>query len=227
MSEFQAISQDREHRLAEEYARQREQLALLAELDCPQGDYLHPVFGAGNARARVLFLGEAPGREEAECGTPFVGKAGKQLNALLVMADIARADAYVTNVVKYRPVVRGERTLRNRTPDRHEIERSLPLLRFEWETIAPQMVVTLGNTPLAAMLLLFGLPRQTVGALHGKPFFIGSEPLHKTELFALYHPASAIYNRMLLPVMEQDILALGEHLVKARERTVFDEWTVI
>ena len=238
MSEFQQISQDREAALKGAYERQRIQLSALLkdgrEINgVPKGDYAHPVFGAGNVCAKTLFIGEAPGREEAASGTPFVGKAGKQLDALLELAKISRGEAYVTNVVKYRPVVYGERSQRNRTPGRQEVLDALELLKFEILTIVPRHIVTLGNTPLKAVLALAdqNMERadggskkaaaqeggfvQTIGAMHGRPveLTIGSNPM---ILFALYHPASGIYNPSLVPVMKTDILALGEHLVKAQ-----------
>lgn len=210
------ISQDRERLLKHAYARERARLDALAGRDAPQGDYAHPVFGAGDPDAQLLFVGEAPGREEAASGQPFVGKAGRHLDALLKTAGIERREAYVTNAVKYRPVVRGVRSVRNRTPGRREILEALAVLRLELAAVRPKTVVTLGNTPLAALMQLASLPPQTIGKLHGRPLPILLEPQLTVALFPLYHPASGIYNRMLLPAMEQDILALGEHLVNAR-----------
>ena len=216
-------SQNRNQRLMDAYDRERGRLLALADADLPQGDYAHPVFGLGDPCAQTVFIGEAPGREEAECGRPFVGKAGKQLDQLLESAGIERAAVYVTNVVKYRPVIRGARSLRNRTPGRKEIEQALALLAFELQTIAPQTVVTLGNTPLAAILQLAGLPPETIGTLHGRAQPVTFAHGRPATLFPLYHPASGIYNPALLPVLRQDMHALGEHLVKARERTSFGE----
>ncbi len=199
------------------YARERARLAALdGRAGAPQGDYAHPVFGAGDPDAQLLFVGEAPGREEAASGLPFVGRAGGQLDMLLAAAGIARQQAYVTNVVKYRPVVRGERSVRNRTPVRREMLEALEVLRLEVDAVRPKTIVTLGNTPLTALLLIADLPRQTIGNLHGRPQAILLAPQLAMTLFPLYHPASGIYNRMLLPTMEQDMLALGEHLVNAR-----------
>lgn len=210
------ISQDPNAVLKQAYEHERVRLRSFLQADNPQGDYGHPVFGCGSLGADVLFIGEAPGREEAECGMPFVGRAGRQLDALFALAGLNRSQAYVTNVVKYRPVTRSERSVRNRTPGRNEIAQALKLLQTEIMTVHPRVIVTLGNTPLLAVLTLSQSELSaTIGVLHGKPMPIAPGGL-VVDLFPLYHPASGIYNRMLLPIMEQDILTLGEHLVKAQ-----------
>lgn len=217
MSELQPKSQSRREILKNAYASERARLSALIAADTPAGDYARPVFGEGNAEsATVLFVGEAPGGEEAASGRPFVGKAGKQLDALLTLAGIDREAIYITNVVKYRPVTRSEKSVRNRTPGPREIAASLPLLHLEVAVLRPQCIVTLGNTPLFALLQLGGQgDRQTIGALHGRATALTADNC-QTMLFPLYHPASGIYNRSLVPVMEQDIRALGEHLVKGK-----------
>lgn len=199
--------------LQKRYAIDRARLGLLSRGDAPAGEYASPVFGDGNPHAAAMLIGEAPGAEETRQGRPFVGRAGRYLDLLLEQAGIERAGVYTTNVVKYRPVVRSERSVRNRTPGPREIAAALPLLADELTAIAPQTVVTLGNVPLCAVLQLCGRAPDTIGALHGKPIplLLGSLPF---TLFALYHPASGIYNRALLEVMERDAIALGEHLVK-------------
>ncbi len=193
------------------YEAERARLLALAAADDPAGEYARPVFGEGPAQPLVLFVGEAPGAEETRLGRPFVGRAGRQLDALLAAAGIAREAVYVTNAVKYRPVVRGARGARNRTPGRREVAQALPLLLAEIGALAPRVLVTLGNVPLAALLHLAGLPGGTVGALHGRPLAAALAGGACT-LFPLYHPASAIYNRSLLPVLERDVRALGAYL---------------
>jgi len=196
------------------YTAERERLLALASADQPQGEYAHPVFGVGNPDAALMLIGEAPGAEETKESCPFVGKAGKQLDTLLRCASIDRAELFITNVVKYRPVVRNVRTTKNRTPSAKEIDAGLPLLKKEICIVRPKIIVTLGNTPLHAILKLSESKKQTIGAVHGKPLpiEIGGDSY---TLFALYHPASCIYNRDLLPTLEQDARILGEHLVKA------------
>ena len=214
MNVFPQNIQDRKAILTEAYCAERARLNALSAADTPQGDYLHPVFGDGRVGAAVLLIGEAPGAEEALQGRPFVGKAGAQLHALMALMHIDRDSIYITNVVKYRPVVRSERTVRNRTPGSREVDAALPLLQQEIAVLRPQWIVTLGNTPLHALCRLAGIPTDTVGNLHGRPMPITVTACACT-LFPMYHPASGIYNRALIDVMAQDAAALGENLVKA------------
>lgn len=199
------------------YEAERARLCALAKADDPQGEYLQPVFGKGTPEAEVLLIGEAPGAEETRQGTPFVGKAGKQLDALLQTADIARTGIYITNVVKYRPVVRGDRHSKNRTPSREEIKAALPLLRNEILCLSCNTIVTLGNVPLTAIYYLDDRMEKgkTIGEMHGSANSVMIAQREFT-LFPLYHPASGIYNRALLPIMAQDAAMLGEHLVKQK-----------
>ena len=104
----------------------------------PQGEYHKPVFGEGKPGATILLIGEAPGAEETKLGHPFVGKAGKQLDALFCRFGVMREDAFITNVVKYRPVVRSEKSTRNRTPLPAEVKAALPLLKTEIAASFPE-----------------------------------------------------------------------------------------
>ena len=188
------------------YQQERERLL---QQSSPAGWYDLPVFGKGQAVDPFLVLiGEAPGKEEATSGRPFVGKAGKQLDELLALAEIPRGRVYITNTVKYRPVIVSGKSVRNRTPGKPEIQESLPLLRAELALLSPACIVTLGNVPLNAVLALYGEKPRTIGELHGKAYPLEGEQGAVT-LFPLYHPASTIYNRALLPQCKEDIRALG------------------
>ena len=185
------------------YAAETERLKTVALSGRNDGEYLRPVFGCGNADSPIVFIGEAPGANETEQGTPFVGKAGRQLDELLELADIPRKEIFITNVVKYRPVVRSERSVRNRTPSAGEVTASLPLLRAEMERIRPRLIITLGNTPLTAVRTLAGELPATVGDVHGRPLPVSLGGI-RTVLYPMYHPASGIYNRALIEVMRED-----------------------
>lgn len=175
------------------------------------GVYDAPIFGEGGQCPRLMLIGEAPGADEVRERRPFVGKAGKQLNALLEGAAITRAEAYVTNAVKFRPTAGENGRLRNRTPKKKEVTLSLPLLRLEIELIKPGIIATLGNIPLNAVLSIAGERPIKIGEAHGKltELTIGKG---KIKLFALYHPASVIYKRELLPVCAMDIEVLAQYL---------------
>ena len=196
--------------LNERYAAEAERISKL-ELD-HDADLAHPVFGEGNSESPlIMFIGEAPGREEAASGRPFVGKAGKQLDGMLALAGIDRSRVFVTNTVKYRPTQRYGQRISNRTPTVNEVKQGLPLLAFEIACVRPTVIATLGNVPLSALRLISPSKddRLTVGEAHGMPTVILLE--HGPQmLFPLYHPAASIYNRELKPVLEADLKRLGD-----------------
>lgn len=103
------------------------------------------VFGIGDPKARLIFIGEAPGAEEDQCGEPFVGEAGQLLNRMLTKLAISRSEVYITNVVKSRPP-------RNRTPEADEVAACRPFLLHQIWAIRPQMIVTLGAVPTQTLL---------------------------------------------------------------------------
>ena len=201
-------------KLSRLYAAERNRIAAIED---DRGDYQNPVFGEGPINPRVMFIGEAPGGEEAATGHPFVGKAGKQLDELLIKAGIDRSRVYVTNAVKFRPVNRKTRSVSNRTPSAAELKGGLPLLGAEIELLRPAVIVTLGNTPLKAVSAIAGMDKLTVGDAHGKPIPISINGCSCT-LVPQYHPASVIYNRSLLEVLAEDIAALGRFIKNTEER---------
>jgi DNA polymerase len=195
--------------LEEAYTQERTRLFTLAANDQPQGEYRKPVFGEGMRGGRILLIGEAPGAEETKLGHPFVGKAGKQLDALFCRFGVMREQVFITNVVKYRPVVRSEKSVRNRTPQPAEIRAALPLLLREIELLSPKLILTLGNTPMKAVYALANAKPPVIGSVHGQnvSLEIGGMLI---QLIPLYHPASGIYNRSLVETMELDAAFVGE-----------------
>lgn len=164
------------------------------------------VFGEGDVDAEIVLVGEAPGEKETKYVRPFVGPAGKNLDEFLELLELKREDIYITNTVKFRPYKVNPATgrLSNRPPDKSELELCLPFLLHQLDIIKPEVVVTLGNTPLKA---LSGDKNITIGENHGR--FIDME---KYKLFPLYHPASIIYNASLKEVYHDDIIKLKEFL---------------
>jgi len=151
-----------------------------------------------------MLIGEAPGEQETIQGRPFVGKAGKNLDHFLELAGLCREEIYIANAVKYRPTRIGKTgRISNRPPTKEEIALFRPWLMKEIELIAPQIIATLGNVPLQAVTG----KRITIGEVHGRMIPAGETGL---SLFALYHPASLIYNRSLENVYEQDVRVLAE-----------------
>jgi uracil-DNA glycosylase family 4 len=117
-----------------------------------------PVPGHGNVGAKYFIIGEAPGREEDEAGIPFIGAAGRKLDALLDLAGININDCYLTNTVKCRPP-------KNRDPRKKELKVCLPFLWRELKLVKPEYIITLGSVPLKALL-----PEATVSQYHGTMF---------------------------------------------------------
>ena len=154
------------------------------------------VFGAGNADADLMFVGEAPGANEDLQGLPFVGAAGKLLEKLLVEIGLSRADVFIVNVLKCRPPG-------NRDPLPGEIENCQPYLRRQVELIEPRVICTLGNF---ATKLLREDPTG-ISRLHGRPEVreLGGRAV---RIFPIYHPAAALYTPRMLETLREDFARL-------------------
>jgi len=154
------------------------------------------VFGAGNPRADLMFVGEAPGFHEDKQGVPFVGQAGKLLDGLLAGVGLAREDVYIANVLKCRPPG-------NRDPQADEIESCEPHLFRQIELIEPKVIATLGNF---ATKLLSGRPLG-ITRVHGQEQELTIAG-RSVVLYPLYHPAAALYTPAMLKVLEADFARL-------------------
>ncbi len=159
------------------------------------------VIGKGNLHAKILFVGEAPGRNEDEQGLPFVGAAGKNLDGLLAKVGLTLEDIYVTNILKCRPP-------ENRPPSVEEIKAHTPWLIKQIREMRPEVVCSLGN--YATKFFLANLRPEDmdkqigITKIHGKVQIIDFEGL-KFKLIPLFHPAAIIYNRGLVEVWEKDM----------------------
>jgi uracil-DNA glycosylase family 4 len=158
------------------------------------------VFGAGNADADLMFVGEAPGASEDEQGIPFVGRAGKLLDQLLGEIGLARGDVFICNTLECRPPG-------NRDPLPIEIENCHEYLLRQVELIEPTVICTLGNF---STKLLRGDPTG-ITRLHGQPEVrvIGSRAV---RLYPIYHPAAALYTPRMLETLREDFARLPELL---------------
>lgn len=166
------------------------------------------VFGEGPLRARVMLVGEAPGEREALEGRPFVGRAGKNLDAFLEGAHIRREELYVTNAVKFRPTrTSAAGRAVNRPPSQEEARLFAPWLAREIALVDPGCVVTLGNVALRTV----AEKRLTIGEVHGQLLNAQGRPL-----FPLYHPASVIYNPSLREIYAADVAALARLLADGK-----------
>jgi len=155
------------------------------------------VFGVGNPEARVLIVGEAPGKNEDLQGEPFVGAAGKYLDELLGFAGLRREEVYIANILKCRPPS-------NRDPRPEEIQLCTPYLREQTRTVDPEIIVTLGNF---ATKFVLKTDRGITG-LHGQLHQAG-----KFKVFPVFHPAAALYDSSKKVALEDDFTTLGKFLV--------------
>ena len=170
---------------------------------CPLCDgRTQTVFGVGNPEAEVMFIGEAPGRQEDLGAEPFIGAAGKYLNELLALAGIERPDIYIANVLKCRPPS-------NRDPQVDEIEACAPFLREQVRAIDPDVIVTLGNFATRFILKT----DRGITSLRGRAYTAG-----KFYVLPTFHPAAAIYDKSKCELMESDFRLLNELLRVERER---------
>jgi uracil-DNA glycosylase family 4 len=168
------------------------------------------VYGDGNPDSGIVFIGEAPGKDEVKLKKPFVGSAGKILRDFLERAGFTRQDIYITNAVKYRLFRINEKTGNkiNRPAKKEDLENCRPYLIRELLVLSPKIIATLGNVPLQTLM---GTEAK-IGEVHGKKTDIKIEG-KEFLLYPLYHPASLIYNRSLEDVYRQDLSGL-ENLIK-------------
>jgi DNA polymerase len=198
-----------------------------AELDLIQADILKSkicpdlaknatnlVFGDGDPDADIVFIGEAPGKNEDEQGLPFVGAAGKFLQEMLGLINLKREQVYITNIVKYRPP-------NNRDPLPEEKIVFLPYLESQLKVINPLVVVTLGRHSMECFL-----PGQFISKIHGQPKRIkinwkdqqtGHKSADKTQdnaivVLPLFHPAAALYNGGMRQTLIDDFSNIPEIL---------------
>jgi len=192
--------------------------AILTQSVCPElaGAATNLVFGDGDINADILFIGEAPGKNEDIQAKPFAGAAGKLLNEMLETIGLSRGQVYITNIVKYRPP-------NNRDPHPDEKKAFLPYLAKQIKIIHPKLIVTLGRHSMECFL-----PGLTISQVHGQPKRITWEYFHrivglteKTDdaattmvVLPLFHPAAALYNGRLRTVLFDDFLKIPSVLSK-------------
>lgn len=149
------------------------------------------VVGDGSLDAEIVFIGEAPGKNEDLKGLPFVGAAGKFLNEMLSSVNLDRSDVYITNIVKYRPP-------NNRDPLPEEKQAFWPYLIKQLQIIKPKVIITLGRHSME-----YFLPGMKISDVHGEPKRVqfGEE---KIVILPLFHPAAALYNGGLRQTLIDD-----------------------
>jgi len=146
-----------------------------------------PVVGEGSYSANIMFIGEAPGKNEALTGKPFCGRSGKFLDEMLSSIKLKREDVYITNIVNDRPP-------ENRDPTLREIKLYSGFLDRQIDLIQPKIIATLGRFSMVYIMEKFGVEgKYSVGEAHGKEFIVKTD-YGKLTIVPLYHPAVALYN---------------------------------
>ncbi|HBO17084.1 MAG: Phage SPO1 DNA polymerase-related protein [Candidatus Moranbacteria bacterium GW2011_GWE2_35_2-] len=163
------------------------------------------VFGEGNPNAKIMFVGEAPGKKEDETGRPFVGAAGKFLNEMLAVIKLKREDVYIANVCKCRPP-------KNRDPLPEEIKLCWPWLEQQVKIINPKIIITLGRHSMERFI-----SEEKISEAHGKLFVRKIKGLGERNFFTLYHPAAALYNGNIRQTLIQDFKKIPEVLEKIKK----------
>jgi len=171
-----------------------------------------PVVGEGSHMASIMFIGEAPGQNEAETARPFCGRSGKLLDEMLASINLDRKDVYVTNVVKDRPP-------ENRDPTGDEIELYAPFLVRQIDIIQPKVIATLGRFSMDYIMNLqtLGVKNtqtpsvgKSISNMHGREF-VAKASYGKVTIVPLYHPAVALYNGSNKATLLEDFQVLKKY----------------
>jgi len=162
----------------------------------------NPVAGEGNERAKVMFVGEAPGYWEDLKGVPFCGKAGEFLNDLLKFVGLKRKEVFIGNLLKCRPP-------ENRDPTQEEISICSPYLERQIEAINPKVICPLGRYSMRFLMEKYGLGDQVepITKIHGKIFKIHNL-FQSLIIIPFFHPAVALYNQNMKRVLKEDFKKL-------------------
>lgn len=164
------------------------------------------VFGHGNPNSDIVFIGEAPGKDEDLQGLPFVGRAGKFLNEMLASIKLNREDVYLTNTVKYRPP-------ENRDPTHDEKLACRKWLLAELDFVKPKIIIFLGRIAMNNFL-----PEFKIGDVHGKLLVKKIDGFPTENFIALYHPAAAMYNGALRETLVKDFKQIPKILKKIKSQ---------
>jgi len=161
-----------------------------------------PVVGEGSLSAKIMFVGEAPGKNEAKTGKPFCGASGKILDELLKSIKIEREKVYITSIVKDRPP-------ENRDPTPKEVRIYGPFLDKQIEIIKPKVIATLGRYAMDYIIKKFGLIEElkVISKMHGK-VFDAKVSYGKIKILTLYHPAVSVYNSHTKSILKKDFQIL-------------------
>ncbi len=165
-----------------------------------------PVVGEGSHTANIMFIGEAPGKNEAETARPFCGRSGKVLDEMLESINLNRSDVYITNIVKDRPP-------ENRDPTKTEVKLYAPFLVRQIDIIQPRVIATLGRFSMEYIMTHFGLSKdlKPISSMHGREF-VAKTAYGAVTIIPLYHPAVALYNGSNKKTLVDDFQVLKKYV---------------
>jgi DNA polymerase len=173
-------------------------------LNCKECDLFKtrnkPVFGEGILDSNILFIGEAPGKNEDISGKPFVGRAGKILDELLDNIGLNRDKVYISNIVKCRPP-------KNRNPFKKEIVICSRFIDQQIRIIKPKVIVPLGRIAISYIFNKYDLRFEKINKIHGKIHSINS-----LKIIPIYHPAAVIYNNNLKDTLKEDFKIIKKNI---------------
>lgn len=198
-----------------EYSEKTEKLKQIRDEvidleDCGLADFRRenrykPVIGEGSHDADIMFIGEAPGKNEALQGRPFCGSAGRILDEMLDSVGIERNSVYITNILKDRPP-------ENRDPQPEEIAIYGPFLDRQIQIIEPKVIATLGRFAMSYIFRHYELDQQAgITSAHGQIYNLGDSK-KSISLAPLYHPAAAIYKQQLKDTLFEDFKGLKQFI---------------
>ncbi|KYK32025.1 MAG: DNA polymerase [Thermoplasmatales archaeon SG8-52-3] len=150
------------------------------------------VFGEGSLNSKIMFIGEAPGKNEDIYGKPFVGRAGKIFDDCLVSIGLDRNDIYISNILKCRPP-------KNRNPLKKEIKSCSEYIDKQIDIIKPNLIIPLGRISISYIFNKFKFPFQKINRIHGKIY-----SKNNLKIIPIYHPAAVIYNNKLKEILFED-----------------------
>jgi len=170
-----------------------------------------PVPGEGSARAKIVFVGEAPGKTEALTGKPFCGRSGKMLDDMLASVGMNRSDVFITNIVKDRPQ-------ENRDPTPAEIALYGPFLEQQIDIIQPKVIVTLGRISMEYIMNAYSCGEHfaPISKIHGE-MFSGAASYGTVKIATMYHPAVGLYNGGMRTTLFEDFTRVANSITKSKK----------
>jgi DNA polymerase len=160
----------------------------------------NPVVGEGALNSSIMFIGEAPGKNEDNYGKPFIGRAGKIFEDMLFSIQLKREDVYITNIIKCRPP-------KNRNPSKSEISICSQYIDKQIKLINPKLIVPLGRIAISYIFEKFEIPFEKINSIHGKVF-----SKNNLKIIPIYHPAAIIYNNKLYSTLLNDFNNIRKHI---------------